>query len=93
MYRFLLEDLLGIELDNCTLKIKPCVPTEWKGYVVHYRFRETVYHINIQRVGLGHDVNAVTVDGVLQEELKVMLVDDHIEHDVSVELGGTSDKG
>ena len=87
MYRFLLEDLLGIVLDGCALKIKPCVPEDWKGYVVHYRFRETVYHISFERVGLGHEVNAITLDGMARPDLIVPLIDDHIEHDVRVELG------
>jgi len=87
MYRFLLEDLLGIALDGCALKIKPCVPEDWKGYVVHYRFRETVYHISFERMGLGREVRAITLDGMARPDLIVPLIDDHVEHDVRVELG------
>ena len=87
MYRFLLEDLLGITLEGNMLNIKPCIPQGWKGYVVHYRFRETVYHINLERVGLGCDVSGMTMDGAICPDKKVPLTDDHIEHDVEVEIG------
>lgn len=45
MYRLILESLLGLRLDVDRLHVTPCLPAHWDGFKVHYRHRETVYHI------------------------------------------------
>ncbi len=50
MYRLLLESLLGLRLEVDRLYIEPCLPEHSSGFKVHYRFRETVYHIGVTRV-------------------------------------------
>jgi hypothetical protein len=55
---------------------------------IHYRYRETVYHIAIVQTHAGEDVNSgvrrVTVDGVEQDGQAISLVDDRREHSVVV---------
>jgi cellobiose phosphorylase len=51
MYRLTMETLLGLQLEVDHLRIAPCVPAHWASYKIHYRYRETVYHINLKRVG------------------------------------------
>ena len=50
MYRFIVESLLGLKLEVDKLYIQPCLPTDWKAFKVHYRYRETVYHITILQI-------------------------------------------
>ena len=45
MYRLVLETLLGITIEGNQLRIAPCVPAHWQSYKIHYRYRDTVYHI------------------------------------------------
>ena len=47
MYQLTLETLLGLTLHNDQLHLTPCVPKYWPSYLVHYRYRDTVYHITI----------------------------------------------
>jgi len=47
---------------------------------VHYRYRETIYHIKVVQRHTGEDAGSVTVDGVLRREQTIPLVDDHREH-------------
>ncbi len=47
MYRLTLETLLGITLEGNQLRIAPCVPDHWQSFKIHYRYRDTVYHITI----------------------------------------------
>jgi cyclic beta-1,2-glucan synthetase len=64
MYRLTVETLLGLRLEVDHLRIAPCVPADWESYKIHYRYRETVYHITIRRVGeQTGQVIRVTVDG------------------------------
>jgi cellobiose phosphorylase len=98
MYRLTVETLLGLRLEVDHLRIAPCIPAHWESYKIHYRYRETVYHINIKRVAeqLEQGIR-VTVDGAViraadvestgQVQGIIPLVDDHQEHRVEVELG------
>ncbi|MBL3556629.1 cyclic beta 1-2 glucan synthetase [Marinobacter sp. JB05H06] len=89
MYRLTVETLLGLRLEVDHLRIEPCVPVDWDGYRVHYRFRETVYHINVRRTGgPSQQVTSVSVDGAGRPDMRIPLIDDRQEHFVEVDLGG-----
>jgi cellobiose phosphorylase len=81
MYRLSLETLLGLHLENDHLRISPCIPAEWDSYKIHYRYRDTFYHISINRVAKGE--RGVQVDGV-DCAGRIPLVDDRLEHFVVV---------
>ena len=85
MYRLILESLLGLRLEAGTLRLATCLPGGWGSFTVHYRHRETVYHIVVTRPG-DDGAAGVTVDGVEQADGAVSLVDDHKEHTVEVKL-------
>jgi len=80
MYRLIVEYLLGLRLVVDKLHITPCLPDNWEGFIVHYRYRETIYHIKVVQRHTGEDAGSVTVDGVLRREQTIPLVDDHREH-------------
>jgi cellobiose phosphorylase len=86
MYRLIVESLLGLKLEADRLSFAPCLPADWKTYKVHYRYRETVYHITIQQTHAAKDKITVTVDGIKQDEDSIPLVDDHKEHRVEVRI-------
>ena len=65
MYRLIVESLLGLRLEVDKLHIEPCLPADWEGFTVHYRYRETIYHIKVVQAA-GEDATRVTVDGVEQ---------------------------
>ncbi len=84
MYRFLVESLLGLRLEVDRLTIAPCLPANWTGFTVHYRFRETVYHIVVHQTTGTESADRVSVDGHSRAGTAVPLVDDHVEHTVEV---------
>jgi cellobiose phosphorylase len=87
MYRLIVETLLGIKLEVDKLRIAPCIPAHWESYKIHYRYRETVYHITIKRIDETSDhVIRITLDGSVVKDT-VPLVDDCRDHHVEVELG------
>jgi cyclic beta-1,2-glucan synthetase len=51
MYRLIVESLLGLKLEGNRLRFVPCLPRDWKTFKVHYRFRETLYHITVRQSG------------------------------------------
>jgi cellobiose phosphorylase len=68
------------------LSFAPLLPADWEGFTVHYRYRETVYHIAVLRRQVGDGATGVTVDGVAQRDETILLVDDHQEHAVEVRI-------
>ena len=84
MYRLTVETLLGLQREGEHLRIAPCIPADWVSYKIHYRYRDTFYHITIK---CGSDgAGRVTVDGVVLNDDLVPLVDDRQEHHVEVAL-------
>ncbi len=88
MYRLIIESLLGLRLETDKLHVAPCLPAHWDGLKIHYRYRETVYHIAIVQTPAGEEGKSgetrVTVDGIEQGNQPIALVDDHREHTVEV---------
>ena len=90
MYRLVVEALLGLRLETDRLHIAPCLPAHWPGFKVHYRYRETVYHIAVSQLEPDSpEPPGLTVDGVAQDGLAIALVDDRLEHTVAVRVAGS----
>jgi cyclic beta-1,2-glucan synthetase len=86
MYRLIVESLLGLRLEVDKLHVAPCLPADWKGFTLHYRYRETLYHITVLQVSGRNGETRVTVDGVEQQDHAIPLVNDRQEHSVEVKI-------
>ena len=87
MYRLLIETLLGVNLEGDRLRLTPCMPTSWNTYKIHYRYRQTVYHITITRLDTDAGVaNQLSLDGKILPAQTVPLIDDRHEHTVELKV-------
>jgi len=86
MYRLIVESLLGLRLEVDKLRFAPCLPADWKEFKVHYRYRETVYHIAVLQTVAATGGMTVTVDGVERDDQAIPLVDDRQEHRAEVSI-------
>ena len=87
MYRFITESLLGIRIEVDRLRVSPLLPPSWPAFEVHYRYRETVYHLKIRNLGGGKGVvKRVVVDGADQADGTVPLCDDRRDHHADIEV-------
>ncbi|HET7536482.1 MAG TPA: glycosyl hydrolase family 65 protein, partial [Candidatus Didemnitutus sp.] len=81
MYRLLVEVLLGANLEGDRLRLEPRLPKAWPSFKIHYRYRQTVYHITITRLAAGSDAaNFLTLDGRELSGNILPLRDDRQEH-------------
>lgn len=80
MYRLMVESLLGLRLEVDRLCFAPCLPAHWPGFTMHYRHRETVYHIAVTQRPAGSGEMRVSLDGALQSDGCIPLADDRREH-------------
>jgi cellobiose phosphorylase len=87
MYRLLIETLLGVNLAGDQLRLTPRLPKGWTSCKVHYRYRQTVYHISITRlVADSADADQLFLDGKELAAQTVPLVDDRREHSVEFKV-------
>lgn len=90
-FRLMFETLLGVRLEVDKLTFAPLLPADWKEYRIHYRFRETMYHITFKITSWGgpspRKVRRITVDGQPQSDPALHLTDDRRDHHAEVELG------
>ena len=88
MYRLIVESLLGLRLEADRLHIAPCLPAHWEEFQLHYRFRESRYHITVVQAGADTAGCAprITLDGVTLDEPAIRLSDDRREHTVEVSV-------
>ncbi|MBI4863725.1 MAG: cyclic beta 1-2 glucan synthetase [Candidatus Riflebacteria bacterium] len=84
MYRLVVETLLGVTREPELLRLTPRLPSAWEGFKLHYRYRDTYYHVTVKRTD-GSNAG-LTVDGVPQPELAIRLVDDRVEHHAQLNL-------
>jgi cellobiose phosphorylase len=88
LYRLIAESLLGLRLDVDKLRVAPCLPAEWKGYKMYYRYRETVYAIDVEQQPGGESSTIVTIDGIERQDGTIPLVDDRRNRSVRIVITG-----
>jgi cyclic beta-1,2-glucan synthetase len=85
MYRLIIESFLGLKLEADKLKFVPCIPKEWESCKVHYRYKNTFYHINfIQKNSVGKMM--VRLDEKEEESGIIHLFDDGQDHIIRITL-------
>jgi cellobiose phosphorylase len=84
MYRLIVESLLGLRLEVDKLYFQPCLPNTWKSFKIHYRYRETFFHITVLHGG-GNIVKRVILDGEDQPDKTLPLIDDRRDHFAEME--------
>ena len=87
MYQLIVKHLLGIRLKVDRIYFEPCLPEGWSSWKLHYRYRETFYHITFACSGSSDRITSIEVDGVAQKEMVVRLIDDRVAHSVEVKIG------
>jgi cellobiose phosphorylase len=81
MYRYSIESLLGLQIEGDQLQLQPCVPPEWDGFELRYRYRQTLYVI---KVSAGTPL--MTLDGQRQAGMTLTMADDGRVHQVELHI-------
>jgi cyclic beta-1,2-glucan synthetase len=87
-YRFGVEMLLGIRLDQGVWRIDPCLPRQWPGFEVELRDGATSFKIRVMNPrGGGRGVTAVQLDGAPLAHPLVPRLQDGRRHEIEVTVG------
>jgi cyclic beta-1,2-glucan synthetase len=80
-YRAGLESVLGFNLRENKLKIKPCIPNHWNGYEIIYSYLSSKYTIQVKNPqNLSTENIRIELDGTMIKGTEVELVDDGKSH-------------
>jgi cyclic beta-1,2-glucan synthetase len=90
MYRLVIESLLGLSIQGNQLHVQPRVPASWRTYKIHYRYRETQYHLTVKIEPAISPVGRENKDGDQFDRQTVELVDDRKEHPLELIFGRES---
>jgi cyclic beta-1,2-glucan synthetase len=85
LYQLLIESFLGIRMEGDKLYFKPCIPATWPAVKIQYRYKDTLYHIELLQDGREKKLS-VTANGSNTTEPFINLVNDGKEHIVTVHL-------
>lgn len=77
MYEAGLHYLLGLTIEQGYLSVNPCIPSDWKEYKIHYRYKNSMYHIHVKnRNQKNTGVEKMIYNGVEIEEKKIKIMND-----------------
>jgi cellobiose phosphorylase len=82
MYRVIVESLLGLRVENDVISLKPCIPSEWNTFKIHYRFWDTQYEFQIERDDSVTDT--VFIENGKESRASLRLVNSGVKHAVRV---------
>ena len=91
LYRAGLEAILGFQLEGGHLRIDPCIPRDWPGFSIAYRYGSSRYLIEVGNPRRGsRGVAKAELDGMVLaiDPCRIPLHDDGGVHRVAIELGG-----
>ena len=64
MYEAGIKYILGLNIENGYLSIRPCIPNDWKEYSIKYKYKNSIYNINVKNPnGKNNTVESFKVNG------------------------------
>ena len=84
MYRLIVESLLGLRREGERLRIAPVLPADWRSFTLNYRYHDTVYRITVLQTDDLDGDSRLSLDGMVQEQQSIVLIDDGLEHRVEI---------
>jgi cyclic beta-1,2-glucan synthetase len=88
MYRLGIEAILGLTRLGDTVKLDPCIPKNWPGFQLTYRFGRTPYLIRVENPkGVNRGIRQVVLNGIPLLDGQIPLSDDGRQHEVRVVMG------
>ena len=89
LYRAGLEWMLGFRVRGQMLFIDPCIPRNWPGYSIEFRYHSAIYKITVENpLSVSCGIASTSLDGkILSDSANVPLADDGATHEILVVMG------
>jgi cyclic beta-1,2-glucan synthetase len=89
VYRSGIEWILGFRVRGMLLSMDPCIPRDWPGYKIEFRYHSSTYKISVENPSsVSRGVALTELDGkLLAGSASINLVDDGAIHQIRIVLG------
>jgi cyclic beta-1,2-glucan synthetase len=89
LYRTGMEWILGFRVRGMILNIDPCIPRNWPGYSIDFRYHSAIYKIKVENPSnVARGVALTELDGkLLPGSASIPLADDGAVHTIRIVLG------
>ena len=89
LYRTGMEWILGFRVLGMFLSIDPCIPRNWPGYSIDFRYHSAIYRIKVENPSnVARGVALTELDGkILPGPVSIPLADDGAVHNIRIVLG------
>ena len=89
LYRAGIEWILGCRLRGTTIFIDPCIPKNWPGFELSFRYHSARYELKVENPnGVSKGILVAEVDGKpVRGGAAIALVDDGATHHIKIILG------
>ncbi len=89
LYRASMEWILGFRVRGTMLSIDPCIPRDWPGYDIQFRYHSATYQVRVDNPsGVSRGVALMELDGkLLPGPANIRLANDGAVHQVHIVLG------
>ena len=86
-YRAGIEYILGLKIENERLRIEPCIPREWTEYSIRYKYKTSIYNINVKNPNAKNTgVTTFKLNGREIAEKTIKLIDDGKINEITIEI-------
>ena len=66
--------ILGVKIEKGFLTLEPCIPNDWKGYSLRYRFGESIYNIQVTNLNNNKEgISEIRLNGEVIKDNKIKL--------------------
>jgi len=77
--------ILGLNIKQGICCIDPCIPHDWDGFEIKYKYGESVYSIKVNNNNHKcKGVDFIKLDGIIIDNKQIRLMDDGMAHEVEV---------
>jgi cyclic beta-1,2-glucan synthetase len=88
MYRTILEDVVGFNIQGNLLRIDPCIPTTWESFSLTYWHGECCYEIQVENPQhISKNVISVEMDGQILPNHQIHLSRLNEKHYIKITMG------
>jgi len=88
-YRLIIESILGLRREGTILQITPCIPPDWPGFNLVYRYGQSSYRVVVTQSAMvpgGAIGRSLRHNGEAIATGQITLVDDGAEHRIELHL-------
>lgn len=86
-YKAGIEYILGLKIEKGILTINPCIPSAWKEYSIHYKYKNSIYNIKVKNENSKNTgIEEFKLNGQIIEEKRIKIIDNNKINEIEIKM-------